>query len=539
MSMVKPFVVSVAASGLPKGFMMSPTRYERLRGLEPSELTRLYWTLEAVTFEYALVSNGERIERSVQLTSNKKPLDRLDYGAKFIVEEQYPSLHGPRATYGLLNLSFPKEDPGGKTYAVHFEFVDETVDGESILTIVPERPVDLRVLDSATFEFLGRTFTVELTAMFPEQTGSIEYISVTPHYYTFEPESFAEKLKALWGRYFGPDASGRFEDFVDAVDALIEERDAACEDGICQYREEGERWFVCSDEFVNEDTGLRWKLVENKCVSRGVDVDARGETSVRYDADNDDVVIVHRNAEQQWALSVSADALRDLEKEDTDGLHRLAEGITIPDAFNGVDWDDIVFEFPKDVQASGFEKSEPELKRVVTSFVADFLPFVGTGKSLYELVAGVDPITGEEVGRVWAAVGLGGSFIPGGKGVVRAVKRVFGRLIGVTDSESLLKLNRKLSALQKAQKEAKSYKTLPDGRIRYYFSEVLATRPGKIRGASRVLEYDPGTQNVRMWMESYDHSGNVMRVRPKMINGEILDLPHYPPTQKDLMKGEL
>ena len=280
------------------------------------------------------------------------------------------------------------------------------------------------MLDSATFEFLGRPFTVELTAMFPEQTGSIEYISVTPHYYTFEPESFAEKLKALWGRYFGPDASGRFEDFVDAVDALIEERDAACEDGICQYREEGERWFVCSDEFVNEDTGLRWKLVENKCVSRGVDVDARGETSVRYDADNDDVVIVHRNAEQQWALSVSADALRDLEKEDTDGLHRLAEGITIPDAFNGVDWDDIVFEFPKDVQASGFEKSEPELKRVVTSFVADFLPFVGTGKSLYELVAGVDPITGEEVGRVWAAVGLLGSFVPGGKGVVRGVSRL-------------------------------------------------------------------------------------------------------------------
>ncbi|GAB4271349.1 MAG: hypothetical protein Tsb0018_03450 [Opitutales bacterium] len=99
------------------------------------------------------------------------------------------------------------------------------------------------MLDSATFEFLGRTFTVELTAMFPEQTGSIEYIKVTPHYYTFEPESFAEKLKALWGRYFGSDASSRFEDFVDAVDALIEERDAACEDGICQYREEGERWF--------------------------------------------------------------------------------------------------------------------------------------------------------------------------------------------------------------------------------------------------------------------------------------------------------
>jgi filamentous hemagglutinin len=35
-------------------------------------------------------------------------------------------------------------------------------------------------------------------------------------------------------------------------------------------------------------------------------------------------------------------------------------------------------------------------------------------------------------------------------------------------------------------------------------------------------------------MESYDHSGNVTRVHPKMINGQQVIGPHYPPTGQEL-----
>jgi hypothetical protein len=37
-------------------------------------------------------------------------------------------------------------------------------------------------------------------------------------------------------------------------------------------------------------------------------------------------------------------------------------------------------------------------------------------------------------------------------------------------------------------------------------------------------------------MESYDQSGNVNRVHPKMNNGQAIDSQHYPPTQKELNK---
>jgi hypothetical protein len=37
-----------------------------------------------------------------------------------------------------------------------------------------------------------------------------------------------------------------------------------------------------------------------------------------------------------------------------------------------------------------------------------------------------------------------------------------------------------------------------------------------------------------MWWESYDQAGNVTRVHLKMINGQQVDAPHYPPTGKEL-----
>jgi len=35
-------------------------------------------------------------------------------------------------------------------------------------------------------------------------------------------------------------------------------------------------------------------------------------------------------------------------------------------------------------------------------------------------------------------------------------------------------------------------------------------------------------------MESYDNGGKVIRVHPKMIDGQQVNLPHYPPTGREL-----
>lgn len=52
-----------------------------------------------------------------------------------------------------------------------------------------------------------------------------------------------------------------------------------------------------------------------------------------------------------------------------------------------------------------------------------------------------------------------------------------------------------------------------------------------------VKETSP-TGNTRMWMESYGHNGEVVRVHPKAIDGKPVDLPHYPPTYKDIQEGK-
>lgn len=95
-------------------------------------------------------------------------------------------------------------------------------------------------------------------------------------------------------------------------------------------------------------------------------------------------------------------------------------------------------------------------------------------------------------------------------------------------------LGSKLSALEGAQGSAARTRMLPDGRIRYYGAEKAARTPGPTRGAASALEWDPATGRVRMWWESYDQAGNVTRVHPKMINGQQVNAPHYPPTGKEL-----
>ncbi len=95
-------------------------------------------------------------------------------------------------------------------------------------------------------------------------------------------------------------------------------------------------------------------------------------------------------------------------------------------------------------------------------------------------------------------------------------------------------LNKKLRALENAQKISAKTVHLPDGRIRYHTAESLSNTPGPTRGSAYVTEWDPKTGDVRSWQECYNQSGEVNRVHPKMINGQDVEAQHYPPTGKEL-----
>lgn len=95
-------------------------------------------------------------------------------------------------------------------------------------------------------------------------------------------------------------------------------------------------------------------------------------------------------------------------------------------------------------------------------------------------------------------------------------------------------LQRKLSALEKAQNNYTSMRVLSGGKIiRYYSKEIPARIQGKTRGATYVTEYNTVNKNVRAWMECYTHDGKVAMVHPKMINGLLLKSPHFPPTKAE------
>jgi len=97
-------------------------------------------------------------------------------------------------------------------------------------------------------------------------------------------------------------------------------------------------------------------------------------------------------------------------------------------------------------------------------------------------------------------------------------------------------LNRKLATLEKIQNSAVDSRHLPDGRYRFYDIERPASTNGPTRGGGRVFEWNPRSGQVREWYECRDHSGNVNRVHPKMIDGNIVTSPHYPPTAQELLR---
>lgn len=66
------------------------------------------------------------------------------------------------------------------------------------------------------------------------------------------------------------------------------------------------------------------------------------------------------------------------------------------------------------------------------------------------------------------------------------------------------------------------YKTLQDGRIRYYGGIDPADKFGVIKGRRFVREWNPATNTYRDWMENIDHLGRVRIVHPKTPPA-----PHY------------
>ncbi len=63
------------------------------------------------------------------------------------------------------------------------------------------------------------------------------------------------------------------------------------------------------------------------------------------------------------------------------------------------------------------------------------------------------------------------------------------------------------------------YRTLQNGRIRYYGEINPSRNLGTMKGRRYVHEYDPTSGRTRGWHETIDHDGNVRIVRPEMNNG--------------------
>lgn len=99
---------------------------------------------------------------------------------------------------------------------------------------------------------------------------------------------------------------------------------------------------------------------------------------------------------------------------------------------------------------------------------------------------------------------------------------------GAENINAGISLTTKLRQLETIQQIAAKIRVLPDGRIRYYKAERMATYPGRTRGSAYVTEYNPAIGQVRGWNECYDQLGNVNRVHPKDINGQSLVSSHYP-----------
>lgn len=107
---------------------------------------------------------------------------------------------------------------------------------------------------------------------------------------------------------------------------------------------------------------------------------------------------------------------------------------------------------------------------------------------------------------------------------------------GAENINASISLTTKLRQLETIQQKAVKTRVLPDGRIRYYKAERMATSPGRTRGSAYVTECNPKTGTVRGWNECYDQLGNINRVHPKDVNGQSLISPHYPLIAQEIVR---
>jgi hypothetical protein len=183
------------------------------------------------------------------------------------------------------------------------------------------------------------------------------------------------------------------------------------------------------------------------------------------------------------------------------------------------------------------------------------------GSTVYKMSPG--PTTGGYIGQATALAGGAGAAAKGGLSLLsHVVQEAFENTVstltglpffapgktkagaqsvkiaapssGASNINAGAALNAKLRGLQSAQENAARVRQLPDGRIRYYDAERPAGTPGLTRGNAYVTEWNPITGQVRSWAESYDHAGNVTRVHPKMIDGQQVNGPHFPPTGSEV-----
>lgn len=68
-------------------------------------------------------------------------------------------------------------------------------------------------------------------------------------------------------------------------------------------------------------------------------------------------------------------------------------------------------------------------------------------------------------------------------------------------------------------KKAQPLIKMTNGCIIYYMLEVTARAEVAIRRPYLFAEFNPKTGNTRQCMDSDHHSGSVIRVHPKSING--------------------
>jgi hypothetical protein len=195
-------------------------------------------------------------------------------------------------------------------------------------------------------------------------------------------------------------------------------------------------------------------------------------------------------------------------------------------------------------EVCGFVKTQSKVMRTLEG-VASMAEEQGLTQELIQTTEKLKVVTQENIAK-----NLASELTNAEKKYVKSIKSLMHgssepirtNKFGIIEERSFIE--KKLSALQKAQQEAEKTKKLPDGRIRYYQSESPSKNPGPTRGRSHVTEFDPKTNHVRKWEECYDHAGNVNRIHVKMIDGKSIDSFHYPLTKKELeiieeiIKGE-